>query len=212
MNTEETAVENEAVETNPVEEQAQDITVIADPDAEKRSGVRELAQNSEAIAAETVKIVKEKPAAKPSFFIKKAARHVIKMDVLTSKEDGRVLSVSKTGLGIDFVKDFPFMVYTELVFEFSVPNYEDMSTYRQRSSVYRREAQQVIVDKLQLRNFMLVWHLKDWNLTDEDGKKVDLALDSNGSLSEESLAMVYAISPTLLDVVMTIFEKEILLG
>jgi hypothetical protein len=87
-----------------------------------------------------------------------------------------------------------------------------MSTYRQRSSIYRREAQQVIVDKLQLRNFMLVWHLKDWNLTDEDGKKVALTLDSNGSLSEESLAMVYAISPTLLDVVMTIFEKDVLLG
>lgn len=188
---------------------------VVDPDAEKRSGVVEMAQNVDVIATEKRNSEQteeqEKPAAKPSFFVKKSARHIIKMDVLTSKEDGRVASVSKAGLGINFEEDFPFLVYTELIFEFSIPNFEDMSTYRQRSSSYRREAQQIIVDKLQLRNFLLVWHLKDWNLTDEDGKKIPLTFDPNGTLSEESLAVVYSMSPTLMDVVMTIFEKDILL-
>lgn len=202
----EIAVDKLAEEAQPVE-----AVPVADLEAEKRAGVKEIAHNADAIAAEKDKKT-EKIAAKPSFFVKKSSRHKVIMDVLTSKEDGRVVSVSKSGLGIDFIKDFPFMVHSELVFEFSIPNYEDMSSYRQRSAVYRREAQQVIVDKLQLRNFLLVWHLKDWNLMGEDGQKIALTFDVNGSLSDESLAVVYAMSPTLLDVVMTVYEKDILLG
>jgi hypothetical protein len=184
---------------------------VVDPDAEKRSGVQEMVQNAEAIVVAKEKPETEKPAARPSFFVNKSVRHIVKMDVLTGKDDGRVVSVSKSGLGINFEADFPFMVHTELIFEFSIPNYEDMSTYRQRSSVYRRESEKMMVDKLQLRNFMLIWHLKDWNLTDENGKKIVLSFDSNGSMSEESIAVVYAMSPTLLDVVMTVYEKDILL-
>lgn len=186
---------------------------LVDPDIEKRSGVKEMAQNADAIAIEKEKekLVKEKPAARPSFFVSKSARHIIKMDILTSKEDGRVVSVSKYGLGINFKEDFPFMVHTELVFEFSLPNYEDMSTYRQRSASYRREAQQVIVDKIQLRSFLLAWHLKDWNLTDENDKKIVLSFEPTGIMTEESQNLVNAMSPTLLDVVMTVYEKDILL-
>ena len=149
--------------------------------------------------------------AKPSFFIKKTTRHIIEVDVLSDKRDGRVVSMSRVGLGIDFDQEFPFMVHSRLKFDFSVPNYEDMSTYRQRSGVYRREAQQVIVDRIQLRNYLLTWHLKDWSMTDEDGNKIELKCDENGSLSDESLALVYAITPTLMDVILTLFEKEILL-
>lgn len=188
---------------------------VADPDAEKRGGVREAAHNEEVIAIaqgqKDAQKAAEKPLAKPSFFIKKSARNTVKVDVLTSKEDGRIVSVSRTGLGIDFDKDFSTMAHTVLEFTFSLPNYEDLSTYRQRSLVFRREIQQMIVDKLSIRNFLLVWHLKDWNLTDEEGKKINLVCDPNGSMSDESLAMVYAVSPTLMDVVMTVFEKDLLL-
>ena len=198
-----------AVEKQEVEGQAIDI------DAEKRGGVKEVAQNEEVIAMAQEKkaagLAAEKPSVKPSFFVKKSARHTVRVDVLTSTDDGRVVSVSRTGLGIDFQKDFPFMNHTILEFVFSVPNYEDMSTYRQRSSIFRREIQQTIVDKISLRNFLLVWHLKEWNLTDEEGKKIALACDANGPLSDESTAVVYALSPTLVDVVMTVLEKDLLL-
>lgn len=208
--------EREVVVVQQSEQVVSPSPVVEDPDAEKRIGVKDKALNAEAIAIEKEKDkdkekVEPKPDVKPSFFVKKSARHMVVMDVLTSKEDGRVVSVSKSGLGIDFLKDFPFLTHTELRFEFSIPNFEDLSTYRQRSAVFRREAQQVIVDKLQLRNFLLVWHLKSWNLTDEEGKSLELKLDPNGSLADESLALVYALSPTLLDVVMTIYEKDILL-
>ena len=206
MSTEVEAVNTEAVEqTQPV----------ADLAAEKLSGIKEVAKNEEvmAIAQDKVAVgkVAEKPAAKPSFFVKKTARHTISVDVLTSKDDGRIVSVSRTGLGIDFGKDFSYMVHTKLDFFFSMPNYEDMSTYRQRSSVYRKEVQQMMVDKLSIRNFLLVWHLKDWNMTDEAGNKIVLTFDHNGTLSDESTAAVYALSPTLMDVVMTVLEKDLLL-
>jgi hypothetical protein len=192
-------------------EKVDEVVVPVDQETEKRGGVKDMAQNSEAIAIEKEKASEVKVPAKPSFFVKRTSRHIIKMDILSSKDDGRIVSVSKDGLGINFEADFPFMVHTQLNFEFSLPNYEDMSTYRQRSAVYRREAQQVIVDKLQLRSFILVWHLKSWNLQDDDGNPIVLVCDANGALNEDSLALVYALSPTLMDVVMTSFEKDVLL-
>ena len=188
--------------------------LVVDIDAEKRGGVKEVAQNEEVIAMAQEKKVTgksaEKPSVKPSFFVKKSARQTVKVDVLTSLEDGRVVSVSRTGLGIDFEKDFPFMGHTVLEFTFSVPNYEDMSTYRQRSSVYRREAQQMLVDKISLRNFLLVWHLKDWNLTDKEGKKMELSHDKDGSLDGESMKSVFSVHPTILDIALAVLEKDIL--
>ena len=202
--------------TEKAVEKQETVEQTIDIDAEKRGGVKEAVQNEEVIAMAQDKIVAgkaaEKPSVKPSFFIKKTARHTIKVDVLTSQDDGRIVSVSRTGLGINFEKDFPFMDHSVLEFTFSVPNYEDMSTYRQRSSIFRREIQQTIVDKISLRNFLMVWHLKDWNLTDEEGKKIDLVCDSNGPLSDDSTAVVYALSPTLIDVVMTVLEKDLLLN
>lgn len=187
----------------------QEVPVI-DADEEKRSGLKESARNVDAIVDEGESVT-EKDDAKPSFFIKTASRKIVELDVLTSKVDGNVISVSKSGLGIDFEKDFPTFVHTVLRFEFSIPNYEDMSTYRQRSAVYRREIQQTMVDKLTLRNCLLVWHLKDWNIPDESGAKVVLYFDKSGALSEESISTVYALSPSLIDVVMTNYEKLILL-
>lgn len=198
--------------------QEQVVKVAVDPEAEKREGIKESAHNSDVLAmekekAEVAEVVKaDEPVSKPSFFVKKSARNIVEVDVLTSKKDGRVVSVSRTGLGIDFDKEFPYMVHTVLRFEFSLPNYEDMTTYRQRSGVYRREAQQVIVDKISLRNHLLVWHLKDWNVVDDEGKKVELSFDPSGALSDESSASAYALSPSLLDVVMTIYEKDALIA
>ena len=187
----------------------------ADPDSEKRGGVKEVVVNSEAMAVEG-KVAEEKssdPAedAFPSFFVKKTDRHTVEVDILSSRRDGRIMSVSRTGLGLDFSRDFPYLRHDTVTFEFSLPNYEDMSTYRQRSATFRKEAQQVIVDKLHLRNHLLVWHLKDWSITDDKGKKVKLEHEDTGALTDESVAKVYAINPTMLDVVLTLFEKDTLL-
>lgn len=191
-----------------------DMPVDIDPETEKRGGMKEIATNNDAISVEKTKLESESipdEVALPSFFIKKADKHRVEIDILSSKIDGQVMSISRAGLGLDFSKDFSYLKHTPVWFDFSLPNYEDMTTYRQRSAVYRRDAQQMIVDKLQLRNFIIVWHLKDWSLTDENGNKVDLEHDDNGALSDKSLAQVYAVMPTLMDVVLTVIEKDLLL-
>jgi hypothetical protein len=190
-----------------------DLAVPKNEEDAKRLGVKDAIQNVDAmaIAKKTGEESKsEEPTVAPSFFIDTTKRHSIKVDILCSKKDGQVLSVSRVGLGIDY-NEFKYLNHVEEWFEFTIPTYEDMSTYRQRCGTYRAEAQQVLIDRLQLRNFMLVWHLKDWSLRTPDGKKVPLAHDENGSLSDESLKMVYKTHTTILDVVLTIFEKDLLL-
>lgn len=176
-------------------------------DNNKLGGQKEISQDIEKMS----KPAKTDKKCLPSFFIKPEARQKICVDILSLKEDGKIVSVTKSGLGINFVKDFPSMVHTELIFEFSIPNYEDMTTYRQRSSVFRKEVGMSMIDKLQLRNHLLVWHLKSWNLTDSEGKVVELKTDKEGALNDESLSILYSVSPTLMDVVLTLFEKEVLM-
>ena len=176
----------------------------------KRSGIKEVVADSEAIAIEQDKKKVVEKEVLPSFFVNKEERKRIELDILSGREDGKIMSVSRTGLGLDF-NEFKFLRHETAWFDFTMPSYEDMSTYRQRCGVYRREAGQVLVDKLQLRNFILVWHLKDWSLTDSDGNKIELKHDSDGSLSDESLKKVYSVHTTLLDVLLTIFEKDVLL-
>jgi hypothetical protein len=180
------------------------------PDDEKRTGIKESAVDSEAIAIEQNKAVSTEPEKIPSFFIEKGDRRRIEIDILASKLDGKIVSISRTGLGVNF-DEFPELRHSTEWFEFSIPHYEDISSYRQRCAVYRREAGQMLVDKLRMRNFLLVWHLKDWSLVDRNGEKVILNHDEDGSLEDVSLKKVYSIHPTIIDVVMTILEKDTLL-
>lgn len=186
--------------------------VVVDPDVDKRGGVKEVVVNSEAMAIEETKTDAPEKVCLPSFFVKKSDRHRVEVDILSSTRDGKIVSVSRVGLGLNFQKEFPYLRHERVWFEFSLPNYEDMTTYRQRSASWKREAQQTIVDKLALRNFMLVWHLKDWSLADESGNKVVLEQEESGALTDDSVAKVYAVSPTLIDVVLTLLEKDILLA
>jgi len=176
---------------------------------EKRSGLKEVAHNSDVMAIEKDVEVEGEPAL-PSFFVEEDDRHLVEVDILSSKSDGRIVSISRKGLNVDF-KQFDYLNYSSESFEFSLPTYDSMSTYRQRSSVFRNEAQQMVVDRVQLRNFFLVWHLKDWSMRDRKGEKVKLEHDEDGSLTDECMKKVYSVQPTLIDIVMTLFEKDILL-
>jgi len=205
-------VEESSPEEKPAEEQPQ-----ASNDDVKRAGTKEVAANSDAMAiekdkseSETEEKDGEEEAALPSYFVEEDEKHKIEVDILCGKKEGQVLSVSRTGIGLEF-DDFDYLTHTVEWFEFTKPSYEDMSTYRQRCGVYRQEAQQVLIDRLQLRNFLLVWHLKDWSLKDNKGNKVELTHEENGALDDDSMKRAYAVHPTIIDVVLTIFEKDILL-
>jgi hypothetical protein len=216
-------------DTKKQESQVQEVPELKTSDAivdqetmeksEKMAGLKETAKNVEGIAiAKTVAEKEEKKEEKkeakmlyPAFFVDEEEKSRVEVDVLFDKNTGKLLSISKTGLGVDF-KVYEYLGHVMEWFEFTQPTYDDLSTYRQRCSVYNKVAQKLFIDATQLRNFLLVWHLKDWSLKDKNGNKVELKLDEDGSLSKESMETVYKTFPTLLDVVLTVFEKDIMLA
>jgi len=147
----------------------------------------------------------------PSFFIEEDDRHRVELDCLFEKATKRITSVTRSGVGIDFAK-YKSLHHTEEWFEFSVPDYEDVSKYRQRSTVYRQNSGVPVVDSVQVRNFLLVWHLKDWSLRDRNGEKVKLEFEDAGSLTDESVRLVYSLPSAIIDVMLTILERDVLLS
>jgi len=149
--------------------------------------------------------------ASPMFFAEDDDRFRVELDILYNK-NGLVQSISSTTLGVDF-SDLTHLKHVQIWFEFSIPGYEDVATYRQRSAVYNAQAQGMVIDRIQFRNFLLAWHLKDWSLTGRDGKKMELNSREDGRLDDESLQRVYALRPpTLVDVLLSVFEKDALLS
>jgi hypothetical protein len=189
------------------EEVAEDAVVSVGND-----GVTEGAKNVDVLAASMdAKVVEDEKEFVPSFFIEEDDRHRIALDCLFEKATKRIASVTRSGVGIDFAK-YKSLFHTEEWFEFSVPDYEDVSKYRQRSTVHRRDSGTPVVDGVQLRNFLLVWHLKDWSLRDRNGKKVELKFEDNGCLSDESVKVVYSLPSAIIDVMLTILERDVLLS
>jgi hypothetical protein len=210
VETSEQKVEAKVEAVEKAAEVAADATKTTDAEDAKRMGVKEVVSNPDAMAIEKEKAVPAEKNVLPSFFIDKSSKHRIEIDILSSKEDGKIMSVSRTGLGLNFSEEFGYLRHTQAWFDFTLPTYEDMSSYRARCATFRREVGQLLVDKLQLRNYMLVWHLKDWSLQDKDGK-IELNFDKDGSLDTGSVQKVYSLHPTIIDVMLTIFEKDILL-
>jgi len=214
QNNEEQEVKVAETQNNEVQEVANEIVndgVAQKDEDEKRMGIKEVVSNAEAMAIEKEKVIEEEREVLPSFFIDKTSKHRVEVDILSSKDDGKIMSVSRIGLGIDFENDFDYLRHSREWFDFTIPSYEEMANYRTRCATYRKEMGQMIIDKLQLRNFILIWHLKDWSLVNKEGNKIDILTDKDGSLAESSVQKVYSLHPTIIDVVLTIFEKDILL-
>ena len=93
-------------------------------------------------------------------------------------------------------------------FWFSRCPYDKYNRYRNRSMIYNSEDQNNTINEIRLREFFLVFHLVDWNLTDEDGNKIPLKFDPNKALSDDSLKLIYTLPSSLLDVVLSLYEKK----
>ncbi len=186
------------------------------PGQEKLSGVSTASFDEEQLRravynGENDIAMNDVPKAKPMFFIKGEDVVTIEVDVLTDPKTGRVMSVTKSGYGIDFEKNFSYFVHTLLKFEFSVPNYIQLSEYRRRCTTLDSETDKPIVDRVKLREFLLVNHLQGWNLTDTEDRDIPLKFDETGILSDVSLLIAHSLTPAILDVVFTVFEKDVLL-
>jgi len=93
-------------------------------------------------------------------------------------------------------------------FWFTRCTYDKYNRYRTHSMRYNIEDKTNTINEVRLREFFLVFHLVDWNLTDEDGKKIELKFDPNKSLSDESLDLIYTLPSVLLDVVLATYERK----
>jgi hypothetical protein len=146
----------------------------------------------------------------PSFFVEEEDVLRINVDILFDKDTGKLVAVTRSGVVGDKT-EFKALGFTEEWFDFSPVGYEQMSRYRQQCTSFRADAGTALVDPVGLRNYLIVWHLKDWSIRDRDGKKIDLEFSDNGSLTEESIRMVYKTNTTMLDVVLTLFEKDMMM-
>ena len=207
MNTKGNGTMEEAVKENEAASGVE--TSVEIEAAEKLGGKVEIAMDEMAIEKATGKESQVEESVVPSFFVDENEKVRMEFDVLCDKNTKKISLVARTGMGLDFTQ-LQYFGHTVEWFEFSVPTYEDLSTYRQRSSVYRRDAGKVLVDAIQLRNFFLVWHLKDWSLRKANGEKVVLGFTPEGALDEDSIKLVYQMPPTMIDVILTSFEKEII--
>jgi len=190
-----------------VNAQAQEPSVSIE-EAESKAGIKEEAVNQDAVD-NAKEPGEQKPAALPSFFIEDDDIIKVEVDILFDKETGNLVSVSRKGLLDE--NDFDVLGYTAEWFDFKPATYEDMGNYRQRCSVFRRDANQQLVDPVALRNYLIVWHLKDWSIRGRDGKKIELKHKDNGALDDDSIQAVYKLNPTMLDVVLTLFEKDMMM-
>lgn len=198
--------EQEQAEAQTTED-AQD--AVALEEAESKTGIRDAGTNEEAIESVTEGDEEAETQAVPSFFVEDSDLLRVEVDVLFDKENGKLVSISKAG-AVD-PSSFKLLGHVQEWFDFRPVSYEQMSNYRQRASTFRRDAGRSLVDPVALRNFFVVWHLKDWSIRDRQGNKVELKHNERGALDDDSIDAVYKANPTMLDVVLTLFEKDMMM-
>lgn len=147
----------------------------------------------------------------PKLFITGDEEINVEVDVIFNNVDGDILSVVVAELELDVEKIKAIFGYERYKFVFTRPTYDKLNRYRQKSSEFNQEARVTVINQLKLRDFFLVYHLKDWNIKDENGNKIELEFEPNGTLTDETIDIVYGLHPSILDVVITSFERKLLL-
>ena len=94
-------------------------------------------------------------------------------------------------------------------FAFSRVPYNRLNIYRSQALHYKDDGTAGGVDILRLRDFLWSFHLKKWNLKDADGKPVPLEHTPDGMLADASRKLLDRLPATLLDTVITMFERKV---
>lgn len=120
--------------------------------------------------------------------------------VLPKSEDGKMESAAESSGVLE-----PY----EFSFTFTRVTYDKLNRYRTASMIYNSQDKNNTVNQLKLREFFLVFHLVGWDLKDDEGKDVKLKFDPSGTLSDESLEIIYSLPPSILDVVLAAYESKL---
>lgn len=180
-------------------------------------------QNEQQLAAGTVEPAKEevkkepeknepeKKKVAPRIFFKQDSRVEVSINGYHNNETGELafaLPADDKSVDDDDESFGDMFTKVNYKFWFSRCPYDKYNRYRTRSMIYNSEDQNNTINELRLREYLLVFHLVDWNLTDENGDKIELKFDPNKALSDETLKLIYTLPSVLLDVVLSTYEKK----
>jgi hypothetical protein len=209
------ANEGGLVETNAVsdaEKQAGAEPIDKSTNEERLTGHKVVARNLSGMV-EAKRDDASGSVAVPSFFVRADSKIKVEIDVLFRKDNGHILNIALHELRLDYSK-LDYLGHSLEWFEFTQPKYDEIASYRQQSMVFNSRIGRLVVDPVKLRNFLIVFHLKGWSLRNPDGTPVPMEFeggDAANPLSGHSLGLLDSMHPTLVDVVMSKFEVEILL-
>ena len=142
----------------------------------------------------------------PSFFVEDDDRRRIEIDIYFDKESGRIVEIDRKG-DLEVARGIIYAKSTQWL-EFSIPNFNDVSTYRQASAMWRGE--QMVVDHMIFRDFLMKRHLKAWSLRDRNGESIELEIEDD-VLSAKCAERIYKLSSGIIDTVMTFLQRDLLL-
>jgi hypothetical protein len=174
------------------------------------TGVKQVAENAEAVAEAETKESASDQVVMPNLFIEPERRIRVNIEVLFDPTDGKVLMVAAVPEGRT-KNELKYLKRATEWLEFSHPNYDDMVGYRENSMSYDKNTQQFLTDPVKLRLCFIRYHLVGWSLRDKDGEEIEVGRDGV-SLTPDTLAKVGSIMPAIIDIALTEFEKETLLG
>ncbi len=164
----------------------------------------------EEVKKELEKNEPEKKKVAPRIFFKQDSRVEVSINGYHNNETGELaFALPADDKSVDDDESFGDM-FTKVNYKFwfSRCPYDKYNRYRTRSMIYNSEDQNNTINELRLREYLLVFHLVDWNLTDENGDKIELKFDPNKALSDETLKLIYTLPSVLLDVVLSTYEKK----
>lgn len=202
-------IKNEQVETK-VEEQVEEASKEKEIEVkEKITGIKSEVSNDEAIGEVEKKEKEDIKFEFPSLFVNEK-KIKVGVDILFDPSDGKPLMMIG-GAKNDSENELKFLKRTREWMEFTHPTYDDMTFYRENSMSFDKNTNQFLSDPVKMRIHYLKYHLKDWSLRDNEGKKIELKFD-NDRLDEGSINVIGKLSPSLVDIFLSEFEKEAMLG
>jgi hypothetical protein len=113
---------------------------------------------------------------------------------------------------IESISKFPVSEFIEaglkelvVISTWSIPNREDMESYRKESATFNIRSGSVMVDEIVLSDCVVRHHMKGLSI---DGKDVDLDRDENSFITVESLKKLKSMHSGLYDMIYDRYKSE----
>ena len=178
--------------------------------SEEAAKVEEIkTENTEAKTSQVEQPKQEqKPKIKPKLFSKPDEEVKITIAGYYNKDTGEFeFALPDTG-EIGDQTDLDKFIIQKNTFVFSKVPYNRLNIYRDRSSSIKGDSKTATINYLKFRDFLWTFHFKDWDLTDDEGNKVPITHDPDGTLSSESEKMLWQVPSMILDIVIQIYESK----